>query len=315
LQTYIKLGVEVTSVKKVIQFKQGCWLKPYIEKNTEKRKLYPKGSFFDMYFKRMNNAVFGKFLEDVRNQLEARLYTKLPDLNKMSYYSRHVQFDEDMVGIFFEKKKVLLNKPIIVGQTILDISKMYMYDFFYNMKERYNDMTLLMSDTDSLLLDLPEEFLTDVVEDQQLHRKFDFSEYPNNHPVFKHVKDVDKYKKDTMYTPGLMKDETKGVEILEFVGLSAKVYSYKLENNTFKKAAKGIKKSTFNDAQMRHERYKEILFSKETDMIKFESMKTKKHVVYWETVCKKGLSAFDNKFYYIDGTTSLPYGHYKIRNI
>jgi hypothetical protein len=64
---------------------------------------------------------------------------------------------------------------------------------------------------------------------------------------------------------------------------------------------------------MSHERYKEILFSKGTDYIDFETMRSKKHSVSWEVIHKVGLSAFDNKFYYIDATTSLPYGHYLIK--
>jgi hypothetical protein len=112
-----------------------------------------------------------------------------------------------------------------------------------------------------------------------------------------------------------MKDETKGVEIEEFIGLSAKVYSYKLVSGKCKKAAKGIKKTKFNDECMSHKRYKEILFSGGTDYIDFEAMRSKKHSVSWVVIHKVGLSAFDNKFYYIDGTTSLPYGHRRIRKI
>ena len=47
-------------------------------------------------------------------------------------YSRHVIFSNDLVGIDMHKSKLLLDKPVYTGMTILDNSKILMYDFFYN---------------------------------------------------------------------------------------------------------------------------------------------------------------------------------------
>ncbi|HRP37928.1 MAG TPA: hypothetical protein PLS50_09045, partial [Candidatus Dojkabacteria bacterium] len=112
-----------------------------------------------------------------------------------------------------------LDKPIIVGFSILELSKVLMYDFHYNtMKPRYGDnLKLLFTDTDSLCYEITTE---DVYQDmKQNQNSYDFSEYPQTHPLFS---------AENKKIIGKFKDETNGTPIHEFVGLRSKLYSFKL---------------------------------------------------------------------------------------
>jgi len=315
LQLAIRLGAQVTKVHRVLSFDQEAWLKDYVDLCTTERRKYKKGSFQDMSYKLMVNALYGKMLENVRNYKDAKLYEKLPDLKKMRAYHQDFIFNENLALVEFDKKQVLLNKPIIVGQTILDISKCLMYEFFYKLKERYPDLNLLMTDTDSLMLDLPVQFNEDLKTDEQLRNLFDLSVYKKDDPIFTNVTNAEELQNKTRYIPGLMKDETAGDEIVEFVGLSSKVYRFITKKEKEKVCAKGVKRSKFNSPELSMRAFKSILFSSTKNEVTFEAMRSEKHEVFWKTISKVGLSAYDNKFFYINEIDSLPYGHRNIKQL
>ena len=146
-----------------------------------------------------------------------------------------------------KKTEVYFNKPIYVGQAILDLSKTLMYDFHYNyIREKYgNKAEILFTDTDSLMYHIAtDDVYKDIAADDK--KMFDTSDYPENHPsgiltgVNKKV-------------IGKFKDEVAGQQITHFVGLRAKLYSYKIEGVDDVKKAKGVNKSiikkgiTFDD--------------------------------------------------------------------
>jgi hypothetical protein len=123
-------------------------------------------------------------------------------------YKRHVIFKENLVGIESFKKVVILNKPIYVGLSVLDTSKILMYNFHYNhINQIYGDAArLLFTDTDSLCYHIK---TNDVYEDMAKHEDlYDFSDYPANHPLFslKNKKVIGKFK-----------DESLSIPIIEFV--------------------------------------------------------------------------------------------------
>jgi len=109
----------------------------------------------------MNNSVFGKTMENLRNRVDIKIVRtnetkKIRKLVASPQFSRHVFFSNDPVGIDMRKSKLILNKPVYTGMTILDNSKILMYDFFYNeLKKQYGSRCeLLYTDTDSLLLEI-----------------------------------------------------------------------------------------------------------------------------------------------------------------
>ena len=149
-------GLKLKKIHKVLQFNQKAWLKPYIEKNTELRKK-AKNDFEKDFFKLMNNAVFGKPMENVRKHRDIKLVTtdkKRNTLVSEPNYHAIKWFSENFVAIEMRKAKVKMNKPIYAGMTILDISKALMYEFWYGyLKPKYGDkIKLCYMDTDSLIL-------------------------------------------------------------------------------------------------------------------------------------------------------------------
>ncbi len=98
-------------------------------KNTELRTL-AKNDFENDFYKLMNNSVYGKTMENVRNRIDFRLITNEAQALRVKNMKRFVPFDETLVGVHVQKTKVILNKPIYLGQNILDDSKVLMSDFY-----------------------------------------------------------------------------------------------------------------------------------------------------------------------------------------
>ena len=128
-----KLGVKIGEVHNIVSFKQKAWLKPYIDFNTDKRK-EAKNEFEKDFFKLMNNAVFGKTMENVRNRMDLHLTTC--DDNAIKWFSKFnyknsKEFDGlHLIEMF--KTEIIYDKPIYVGTSVLDLSKLCMMDFHYN---------------------------------------------------------------------------------------------------------------------------------------------------------------------------------------
>ena len=133
-----------------------------------------------------------------------------------------------------KKTKVKMNKPIYLGLSILEISKILMYEFWYDyMKPKYNDnVRLCYMDTDSFVMHIKtNDFYKDIAGD--VENRFDTSSYEANRPL-----PTGKNKK----VIGLMKDELGGKIITEFVTLRPKTYSFLTDDGKEDKKAKGTKK-------------------------------------------------------------------------
>jgi hypothetical protein len=206
------------------------------------------------------------------------------------------------VAVQRTKKTINLCKPIYIGFSVLEMSKLLMYDFHYNeMKPRYGDnIQLCFTDTDSLLYDVK----TDDIYKDMLERKelYDFSDYPTNHPNFS----VENKK-----VLGKMKDEMSSRAILEGVFLKAKMYSTLEACGNEKSTAKGVKMSA--QKKLTHQHYKGILFDGGRMRTTMNMMRNDRHEMNTITLNKVSLSAYDDKRYlHSDGVTSLAYGHCKI---
>ena len=136
-------GLRLKKVYKVIEFNQSAWLKPYIDMNAELRK-DAKNDFEKAFFKLMNNAVFGKMIENVRKRREIKLMVTEERRKKLvsePNYASCTPFSDHLMAIEMRKTRIYMDKPIIVGQAILDKSKELMYKFFYenlNIIKRYS---------------------------------------------------------------------------------------------------------------------------------------------------------------------------------
>ncbi|GFY67148.1 uncharacterized protein TNIN_416021 [Trichonephila inaurata madagascariensis] len=301
LKLYVQLGLKVKKIHKILKFKQSPWLKNYIDFNTEHRKR-ANNNFEKDLFKLLNNAVFGKTMENLRNRVKIDLVNSEKRAKKLiasPAFHAYKIINNDLVSIQRKLTSLLLNRPIYVGFSILDTSKILMYNFHYNyIKRMYaNRAKLLFTDTDSLCYIIS---TSDIYKDM-LHNsiEFDTANYPPNHFLYNPLNNK---------VLGKMKDELNGMVATEFVGLKAKMYSIKtltLEKNT----AKGVHKSILK-SKISHEDYKNCLINKHRSREEFKSINSSIHQIHSVKSKKNSLCPFDDKRYILeDGITTLALGN------
>ena len=290
LRQCLELGMKITAVHRGISFYQSPWMEPYIRKNTELRKC-AANNFEKDFFKLMNNSVFGKTIENIRKRQNIVLVDdrkKALKLSSRPNFDRCTIFDRNLIAIHMKKTEVYFNKPVYVGQSILDLSKTLMYDFHYEyIKSKYGKKAeLLFTDTDSLMYQIKtKDFYEDICYD--IKNKFDTSDYPSDHPsgiltgVNKKV-------------IGMFKDEASGKQITHFVGLRPKLYSYKVEGVLELKKCKGIKKNVVKKS-IKFDDYVRCLFSGEKEMRNMKIIRSENHDLYSKEVNKVALSNQDDK--------------------
>ena len=267
-------GLKFKKIHRVIEVNQKEWLKPCIDMNTELRKA-AKNDFEKDLFKLMNNSVFGKTMENIRKHRDIKLVTT--DKKRSKFVSEPnchtINFiSEDLSIIEMKKTKVKMNKPIYLGLSILEISKILMHEFWYDyMKPKYNDkVKLCYMDMDSFIMNIKtNDFYEDIAND--IENRFDTSNYEVNRPL-----PTGKNKKVIR----LMKDELGGKMITEFVTLRPKTYSFLTDDVKEDKKSKGtikcvIKKMIkFND-------YKKCLLNDEVILKSQQRFISKKHNVLY----------------------------------
>ena len=216
LKQALNHGLKLKKVHRIIEFNQEAWLNTYIDINTEVRKI-AKNDFEKDFFKLMNNAVFGKTMENVRKHRDIKLVTT--DIKRSKFVSEpnyHTINDisENLSIIEMRRTKVKMNKPMYLGLPILEISIILMYEFWYDyMKLKYGDnVKLCYMDTDSFIISIKtEDSYKDIAND--VEKRFDTSNYEVDRPL-----STGKNKK----VIGLMKDELGRKIITEFVTLRPK---------------------------------------------------------------------------------------------
>ena len=245
-------GLKFKKVHRVIEFKQDAWLKPYIDMNTKLR-IEAKNDFEKDFFKLMNNSVFRKTMENVRNNQDIKLLTANERRKKLvseSNYHTTKWFDKECLAIEMNKTKNLMNKPVYLGQAILDISKTLMYKFWFDyLQPKYGDkVELCYMDTDSFIIHIEtEDFYKDIA--NAVDKWFDTSGYNENDyrplPIGKNKKVIGKFK-----------DELNGKIIIELCNPMAKTYAPITDNDTEIKRAKDTKKCVIKH-MLTFENYKE----------------------------------------------------------
>ena len=256
LKQALNNGLKLKKIHRIIEFNQEAWLKPYIDMNTELRKL-TKNYFEKDLFKLMNNSVFGKTMDNIRKQRDIKLVTTDKKRNKLvsepNYHTINL-ISEDLSIIEMKKTKVKMNKPIYLGLSILEISKTLMYEFWYDyMKPKYNDnVKLCYTDTDSFIINIKiNYFYEDIASD--VENRFDTSNYEVKRPL-----PMRKNKK----VIGLMKDELGGKIITGFITLRPKRYSFLTDDGKEDKNAKGTKKCVIKKT-IKFNDYKKCLLNDE----------------------------------------------------
>ena len=224
--------LKIKKIRRVIKFNQRAWLKEYIDMNTELRK-NAKSDFEKDHYKLMNNAVYGKSMENVRKHKIIKLVNnndKRKKLGSEPNYHTSKWFSESLLAMEMKKTSVKMNKPIYLGFAILSLSKIKMYGYWYDeMKPKYGDRIILCyMDTDSFIMHIKtEDFYKDLAKD--VEKKYDTSNYTVERPL-----PIGLNKK----VIGMMKDELGGKTMKEFIGLRPKCYTYSINDGKVDKKSK-----------------------------------------------------------------------------
>ena len=278
--------MKLIKVHRILEFKQANWLKEYIKFNTEKRK-QSTDEFIKRFFKLLINCIYGKSVENIKKRINVKLvnYSKdyLRCVGKPNFILQTI-FDKNFIAVHQIKPVVVLNKPIYVGFSILELSKLLMYKLHYDyVLNTFNSTKLLFIDTDSLVYaNNNKNVYEQCFKDREL---FDFSGYPIN---------SEHYDNKNKPILGKMKDEFNGVKIVEFVGLKSKMYPLISINDREVNKAKGINK------KLRYKEYIDVLFNKKVVRHNMKIIQSTLHKIGTYDVFKISLSCFDDKRYILE---------------
>jgi hypothetical protein len=305
LQLYLRLGMKLKKIKKVLAFKQEAFLKKYISTCTELRKK-SKTEFGKNLWKLFANAVFGKFIENSRNYLNVdfclteKKCKKL--VSKPNFASLKI-ISEDLVLVFSKQPKVLLMKPYAVGFTILERAKEFMYQQFYEViRPNLGNCEVMMSDTDSFLLACKSYAPTENLD--KLKHILDYSNYPSTHK---------KYNTNNENKLGFWKNENKGKEMVAYCGVRSKSYAEKFKDNYAVKC-KGVTKAGRNE--MRFENFVMCVKTLTKLDVNQHHIRSRNHSIKTIAVNKIAFSSFDDKRYLMQcGVHSVAYGSKFIREM
>ena len=284
-------GLILEHIHQAIEFDQSAWMKEHKDFNTQLR-TQARNDFEKDFYKLMNNAVFGKTMKSVRKHRNIKLVTSeesyFRTVMKPNFKSG-VRFGENLMECEMGNIKVVMKKPVYLGQAILDLS---MYEFHYDyMKPKFKDLKLCYMNTDPLIYNIKtEDFYADIANDIPV--RFDTSGYCPNQPL-----PIGLNKKVIRS----MKDELGGAIMTEFVALRPKLYSYKkldgAEDTAGQgevKKCKGIKKCTIKKT-LTFDDNKDCLFNDSTEYRSQLMFRSMKHDIFTLEVNKVALSRDNDK--------------------
>ena len=307
LKFYLRMGMIIKKVHKIVSFDQSAWLSKYIDYNTQKRAA-ADSDFMKDYHKNLICSFFGKTMEDVRNRIKVE-FVKNTDERKILRYHSRLDFNgihksyQDYDSYTFKSNIIKMEKPIYLGFSILELSKLLMYETYYDELQNYfgiDGIQIHYQDTDAFIMSLK---TTNIINDlsilQNRYQIFDFSNLNKEHQLFSN-----EYKK----IPGYLKIETpKSLYIDKFICLRSKCYAYTTQldgyNNKFKGIVKGYKKEISFDQYykcLHNERYNETCTQ--------FCIRNRDHGMYLQQITKKSLSPFDDKRKYINNIVNVPWG-------
>lgn len=314
LKLYVELGCKVTHIHRLLWFKQKKWIHPFISYCVEQRSKATT-KFEENFWKIMMNAFYGKTLQNQKNYVDHTFVFDqvglLKALNSASYKSVR-RLNQNCYIITHHKGQAHITSPIIVGNAVLEISKVFMYSFWYKTLGPlfgWKNLTLLMTDTDSLLFVMRGKKMYDMInENEQFKAMFDFSELPESHPL---------YDAKNRKLLRFFKDECKGHPLIKFCGLAAKMYAYicfylDTLKETTKITAKGISEAV-RKQHLTYDCYMKALGDAQhlpPAPPKYATIRigSKNNQLFSMRIMKDGLFAGDTKRYLVDYRTSHPFG-------
>jgi hypothetical protein len=341
----------------MLTFDEKPWLAPYIDANISKRQA-AKNEFEKGFYKLLNNSLFGKTMENVRKYRRISLVQDASQLARRvrkATYRRTVPLagSDTLAAVEMAVGVAKLDKPIYVGQAVLDISKAHMAAFHHGVwRQLFGGASrLLFTDTDSLAYEV--RYDGDAYAKlEAIKGHLDTSSYPEGHPLASMT--------NTGVT-GVFKDEmpskvalggvgTPPIKCLgvmsEFVGLRAKMYAYSkrllpwplpepgspallpagAKMDVEDKRAKGISRVTLRN-EVRLADYRTLAKVRLQDLTRDQpppptsmrhhvvSIRSRRHILTSERASKRSLSAYDDKRHVLQcGKHTLAHGNGRIAN-
>jgi len=299
LQMLITFGLKLKRVTRVIKFDQANFFGPYIKYCGEQRQKANSKTISD-YMKLCCNVIFGRSLF-VANATEVNLFTNAEkaqkQVNKFNFRERII-YSEKLISIVTNRKTVRHKSALLIGNTILEISKVLIYSVYYNhLKFKLKDAYLLYSDTDGVLL----KFVCDnLFEEYKKLALVETSNFPKNHPYYS-----TKNKKQM----GFLEDEANGKLVHMFIGLTNKTYMISYSDNSLKVRSKGIPKKL----DLRAKDYIQCLITNDKKYLKFFRIDRRRLDLKTLLVNKLSLSTLNEKRVYKNGIETYAPGHWRIK--
>jgi hypothetical protein len=303
LQTYLKEGIILKEIHKAIKFTQKPYLKPFIDKCAKKR-AETKSDFDKMLFKLFMNSVYGKFLQDNRKHMEAKICRKYKTFSKhfnSPLYKGHRIISENVVTVYSKKKTVKLDRLYATGFTILELSKNHMISAWYNyfLPNFETKASVVLTDTDSFLIHIKDSSRKELF--LSVQDSLDSSNYPKSHP---------RYTAKNKGVPGYFKDENCGNYLTEVVGLKAKCYIIKVFDQfnikrDKKVVCKGIQKMSRDKLSIR--KFRNVVKNFSSVHADLYCIRSKSNHLYTQKMRKIALSTGDDKRYILNcGIHTVP---------
>lgn len=297
LKTYLRLGMKLKKVHKVISFEQSTFLKTFIDYCTEKRKK-ASSDFDKTFYKLVLNSCYGKTIQDPTKYLRVSFVTdktKMKQLMTDPTFHSYKIMSKHFVIVYRNHNSVKIRQPIGIGFTILEGSKRFMYESFYDkiMPAFKNDVRVLFSDTDSFFFSVPHSEKNPL---KKMAKILDTSNFDKNHPMY------DPSRKSQL---GYFKSEVGNNEIDQFIGLRSKVYAFKTMN-TIQKKCKGISKRYRKNIPF--SAFENCLNSIQSFATHQYKLSSKSHIIRLVKNTRLCFSSYDDKNYLLKcGIHSLPY--------
>ena len=200
----------------MLQFNQERWLEPYITLNSNMLK-NASNNFQQTYYKLMNSSVYGKTIVSKRRQSRVEITRNAERAEKLVSkfeFERFKIFGENMAAMCSKPKIITWNTPNIVGATVLDLSKYYMYRFHYQVMDKtFNVVYFSRIQTASWIKLSVSGFSQPICGGK---KRIQFSSYPEDHALHDNNNKSEVLK---------FKDEFSGDYLSEFECLKPKMYS------------------------------------------------------------------------------------------
>ena len=226
----------------------------------------------------MNNAIFGKSMENLLNRSNIKLINNDPEkllkLIKQPNFENAYQISNRLCLVESKPIKTVFNKPIYMGAAILETSKLHMYQFCYDhLKQKYGKkIQLIYTDTDSFVIEVEtDDIYKDMLEDSHL---YDFSDYPKDHP---------NYSLTNKKVYGIFKDDLNGKIIVEFTADKPKIYSYEYVDS-YKIVNKNKHKGIKTVVDLKHNEYIRALYKEELIYKEFYNVQLNKEKIYLDKI-------------------------------